>query len=749
MRTLIYTLIVVLIFSACSREKTVITKSEFAGSKTCVECHQKEYNDWKGSDHDLAMDTAIESTVLGNFNNTVFTHNGFKHRFYKKDGRFYVHTLGTGGKAADYPIDYTFGYRPLQQYLIKFNSGRYQCLPIAWDTKRKTWYHLADSVYKGQDIKPNDWLYWTNNGQNWNGMCAECHSTNLQKNYDPKTDSYHTTWSEIDVACEACHGPAEEHIKWAKDKDKTIANYGLIVQTSNISSQTLINNCAYCHSRRSSLGDFVHPRKNLFDIMSPQLPVTPYYFVDGQILEEDYVYASFSQSKMHENNVRCTNCHDPHSLKLKFNDNRLCYQCHNQEKYGNRKHHFHKDFGEKGDDLILANGKHIKSGEGSLCVNCHMPGRYFMGVDFRRDHSMRIPRPDLSDKLGTPNACTECHSDKSNSWAAAQTLKWYGPPQRQHFGQTMFRAQKGDSTAIKDLLKIIDDNYSPSIIKASAAYELSAFDNVKAKNKLRALLNSESPLIKREAIRAFIPTSKNDLIKSLTPLLYDSSLMIRIETVPKLAVLKNQDFDSSDLQQFNIASAEYVKAMEYSADFPGSRHNLGNYYSARGDYRKAIENYLMALKIDKQFYPAKVNLAMTYNKTGENDKAEKLFLELVNEQPNVGQNYYSLGLLQSEMQKYDEAIINLEKASNLLVKNTRVKLNLFKLLAFKNQNTKALEVINQCIEQEPDNLEFYYAKLKFLIRNKRIDEAKEVATKLIDLVSDENEKIQLKQFVGS
>ena len=112
----------------------------------------------------------------------------------------------------DFKIAYTFGAYPLQQYLIPFRGGRLQCLTIAWDVKKQKWYHL----YPNQDIPVDDWLHWTNQAQNWNSMCAECHSTNLKKGYNPVTDTYHTTWSEIDVSCEACHGPASIHVEWAQ-----------------------------------------------------------------------------------------------------------------------------------------------------------------------------------------------------------------------------------------------------------------------------------------------------------------------------------------------------------------------------------------------------------------------------------------------------------------------------------------------------------------------------------------------------
>jgi predicted CXXCH cytochrome family protein len=741
---------VLVLLSQCQIPKTQITNADFIGSRTCVECHEKEYAEWQGSDHDNAMDTAIASTVLGDFNNAEFERNGFVSRFYTKDGKYFVHTKGLGGLPGDFQISYTFGVRPLQQYLIPFENGRMQCLPIAWDTGKKRWYQLADSVYQDQEIKPDDWLYWTNNGQNWNGMCAECHSTNLRKNYNPETHVFNTRWSEIDVACEACHGPSSEHNKWAANKDKSIANYGLVVQTSNISSETLINQCAYCHSRRSSFGDFIHPRKDLFDIISPQLPVEPYYFPDGQILEEDYVYSSFSQSKMHQNNVRCTNCHNPHSLKLKFKGNKLCFQCHQEEKYDKYEHHFHKTFKQEAKDLILGDSKKtIKAGEGSLCVNCHMPGRFFMGVDYRRDHSMRIPRPDLSDSLHTPNACTQCHSDKSNKWAWEQTIKWYGKTNRFHFGETMFLAARNDTSSLKGLYQILDEKNSSAIIKAAATYYLGGFQSEENYLKNKELLKNEYPLVRREAVKNFIPNNRNDLKKTIIPLLGDSTLMVRNEAVSKLSRLKQSDFDSIEYKMFKLNLADYIKTMEYSADFASSRHNLGNLYANIGETQKAIKNYEEALMIDNLFYPAKMNLAMLYNKIGEKTKAENLLQQVVVDYPTMGEAFYSLGLLQAELKKYDEAIFNLKQASVLIPQRNRIKLNLFKLLNFKNDFPEALKTIDECIKSEPGNPEYLYAKIELLVKNDEIRQAKEIAKKILEIDPENRDKKQLLEFINS
>jgi len=331
-------------------------ESAFIGAKKCAECHRLEYEKWRNSHHDLAMDVATDKTVLGNFNDAEFEIFGARSKFYRKADKFFVHTQGSGGKVGEYEITHTFGVYPLQQYLIPFPGGRMQCLPIAWDVPKKQWYHLNPE----QPIDPDDWLYWTNAGQNWNGMCAECHSTNLVKGFDIKTDTYRTTWSEIDVSCEACHGPGSRHVTWAEIPEMgrpELKNRALTVQTSDMTSLDLVELCAPCHSRRSSLGDNTHTGGNFLNGFVPQLLSQGLYFADGQILEEVYVYGSFIQSKMFNREVRCSDCHDVHSIKTVKEGNGLCLQCHRADLYDTRDHHFHKKKGEKGDPLRSATGE--------------------------------------------------------------------------------------------------------------------------------------------------------------------------------------------------------------------------------------------------------------------------------------------------------------------------------------------------------------------------------------------------------
>ncbi len=735
------------IIAGCRNDAAVEReKATFVGSKTCMQCHEKEYLDWKNSDHDHSMDSATEKTVSGDFDNAVFVRNGFANRMYKKEGKFYVYTKGKGGKPAEFRVAYTFGYKPLQQYLVPFDSGRLQCLPIAWDSRRKCWFHLSDSLHHGEEIDPGDWLYWTNNGQNWNGMCAECHSTNLHKNYNPETHIYHTTWSEIDVSCEACHGPGSEHNKWAsveKAKRPLIKNYGLVVKTSAITPQQQIDRCAYCHSRRTSYGDFTYPHKNLFDIISPQLPKMPYYYPDGQIKEEDYVYASFMQSKMHENNVRCTDCHDPHTLKPKKSGNDLCLQCHKKEDYDTYKHHRHKYSGEPGKPLLLNGGKKIVAvGEGSQCINCHMPGQYFMGVDFRRDHSMRIPRPDLSDELGTPNACNMCHTDKTAKWAAAYTAKWYRKPQsRFNFGKTMLKAQKGDSAALAGLINLIYNDSVADIVKATAVSYLNNFADKQIDTVIRAMLKSGSALVRREAVKAFVPESDTDLLKVLFPLLDDSVKAVRIEATARLSVTDKNLMGKERFEKYQKRETEYIDALNYSADFAPSRHNLGLLYSNSGNYKEAVKQYKEAIRIDNKFYPSKINLAMVYNISGQNEKAEKLLKDVIKTNPEFPEAYYSLGLLLSEMKRYDESLKYLQIAAVKMPGNSRVQYNLGMMYDFYENDTLAEKHLKNALETEPENYRYINALLKFYLKHNNYTKAYPLAKQTASSGDPESKKL--------
>ena len=648
--------------------------AEFVGSVKCRDCHKKTYDTWVNSHHDRAMAVADDETVLGDFNDAAFDAHGITSRFYRKDGRFFVHTQGPDGKMGPFEITHTFGWYPLQQYLIPFPGGRMQCLPIAWDSREKRWYHL-NPIHPPD---PSDWLYWTNAGQNWNGMCAECHSTNLKKNYDSETDAYQTTWSDINVGCEACHGPGSLHVDWAEMPDMArppVENQGLVVKTSGINSRELVELCAPCHSRRAALGDYTHAESDLLDSMLPSLLEENLYFPDGQILEEVYVYGSFTQSKMYHREVRCSDCHDVHSAKRIRDGNDLCLQCHRAKVYDTKAHHFHKGKGEKGEPLRSKEGDvSFEVGTGAECVQCHMPGRIYMGVDYRPDHSFRIPRPDMSIELGVPNACNRCHTDKTAQWSDDTITKWYGPGRVQHYGTTLAAGRNRQPDARGDLLRLAGDPLYPVIARATALSLLGAYPGKDREKAVDLALMDEEALIRRTAVNAIESSDPKKLARRIGSLIYDPVKAVRIEAASQLAGGPAGHLNTDQQRRLQVVLKEYVASMTYSADFAFARYNLGNYYASLNRPEEAVREFLGAIKIDSLFYPAKVNLAMLYNQRGEKDKAERLLREVTTANPELYQIAYSLGLLLAELKQYDEAafILTDPYLRQLDINNTRV-----------------------------------------------------------------------------
>jgi tetratricopeptide (TPR) repeat protein len=714
------------------RSAVPLPPAAFVGGQKCAECHKSEFDKWRGSHHDLAMDEANTKTVLGNFDNAVFERFGVTSRFYRRDGRFFVQTMGPNGKMGDYEVKYTFGVYPLQQYLIPFPGGRLQCLPIAWNVRENKWYHL----YPDAPIDSADWLYWTNAGQNWNGMCAECHSTNLKKNYDLTSDSYQTTWSEIDVSCEACHGPGSEHVKWAELPDMArpaAANYRLVVKTSGINSRELVELCAPCHARRAILGDYTHAEQDLMDTMLPSLLNEDLYFSDGQILEEVYVYGSFTQSKMYARDVRCSDCHDVHSIKTVKTGNALCLQCHRAEVYNAPAHHFHKSKGEKGEPLKTADGQVLfEVGTGAECTQCHMPGRIYMGIDYRPDHSLRIPRPDLSLKIGVPNACNRCHQNQSFQWADDYITKWYGPGRSGHYGTIIDAGRKHLPAASQSLVRLAGDPLYPVIVRATALSLLGAYPAAVSGRAFELALVDDEALIRRTAVDQLNAADLKKQTTLLASMLYDPVKAVRNEAARRMTEIGEPQLDDSQKKHYQAALLDYQQSMEYSADFAFARYNLGNLYTNLGQSEKAIDNFRAAIRIDNQFYPAKVNLAMLFNQMGRSDETESLLREVVKAHPELYEVQYSLGLLLAEKKKYAEAAGYLEIAARGMPERARVRYNLGLLLQHLKRDMEAEAALMGALEIEPANLDFLYALADHYLKRGKMLKARDIARQMVE-----------------
>ncbi|MBM4221800.1 MAG: hypothetical protein FJ170_07625, partial [Gammaproteobacteria bacterium] len=486
-----------------------IAPPSFAGSGSCASCHADQHAAWKSSQHALAMQSADTQTVAGNFDDAVFAAGGTTARFFRRDKRFVVNTDGPDGRLADFDLKYTFGVYPLQQYLVELPGGRLQALGIAWDARPaaeggQRWFHL----YPDRQLRAGDPLHWTGIDQNWNYQCADCHSTNVRKNYDPATASFSTSWSEISVGCEACHGPASNHLRWARrepgwralEAGRGLVNAlderrgaswsqtaaGSVARSTARSSSREIDACARCHARRGQFSDAIHAGEPWLDGFRPALLEPGLYHADGQQRDEVFSWGSFLQSRMHAAGVTCSDCHEPHGGKLRVAGNGVCAQCHAPAVFDTSAHHHHP-----------------AASPGAECVACHMPATTYMIVDPRHDHSLRIPRPDRSLALGTPNACNQCHADRDAQWAADAVAGWY--PQRkpgfQGFVETFAAADRGEPV-LPELDAVAGDSNQPALVRASALARLRVFPAAGTADRMLAALRDPDAVVRATAAEA-------------------------------------------------------------------------------------------------------------------------------------------------------------------------------------------------------------------------------------------------------
>ena len=689
-----------------------IPDNHFIGDENCKECHANQFKSWQGSHHDKAMQVVSDSSVLGNFNNVKFKSQGVTSHFYKKGEDYFVNTEGPEGDYVDYKIEYVFGVKPLQQYIVQFPNGHYQCLRTAWDTETGKWFDL----YPDFKVVHSEWLHWSRGGLNWNTMCSDCHSTNVRKNYDFDTHSYDTKYAIINVSCEACHGPGKNHIDQVSLLGEKYKPSGDLKMTVETQSKDLVDQCARCHMRREQISEQFNFEGSMLDHYFPELINERTYHPDGQILDEVYVYGSFVQSKMYHNDVTCINCHDAHSLKLKFEGNKLCLQCHVPETYNSPAHHFHSN-----------------NSEGAKCINCHMTGKYYMGNDFRRDHSFRIPRPDLSIKYGTPNACIQCHTDKDNEWAWDNFKKHYGEPDYKHFSELLAPGILNKENGLDALLELARDTIYPDIARASAVNSMSNYLDADTINNMISFLNDDSALVKGTALDVLGNLDTKDYVNYLLPKLKDEKRSVRVKAFFAISYLDDIQIPEDYKTVYKKAKKEFETKLNATSDFVGGRVKRADYYLKKGDLKAAIKGYENALELDNINNIVRTNLANLYYRDKNYPKVEEAYKKVIELEPEYAQTYYSYALLLAELNRLDEAIEQMHLAIKYMPENIRFYYNL-SLLYDKTNNLKQAEIIAaKGLKLDVNNESLLYVLAYVYNKGGQKDKAKNIASRLVQL----------------
>ncbi len=716
----------------------------YVGRQSCIQCHQQEFRLWQGSDHDLAMDHATPSTVLANFDDVKLEYQGTSTHFFRRADEYWVRTEGSDGKLHDFQITFVFGIRPLQQYLVEFERpvdlaegqvGKLQVLRWSWDTQKKAWFHLnPPDVPASEKLSPSDPLHWTGAAQNWNHMCADCHSTNVQKNFDVAKRTYRTHFSEIDVSCEACHGPGSVHVDLASARSPFWdRKRGLGIESLTLaSSKREIETCAPCHSRRSVAHPGAANDNSYWDRYDLELLSDATYHADGQIRDEVYEFGSFLQSKMYHKGIRCTDCHDAHTARVHFPDNRLCTSCHAHAggRYDTPAHHHHQP-----------------GSAGSQCVSCHMPETPYMEVDLRRDHGLRVPRPDLSVSIGVPNACTGCHLQSAqvpgnslasheasqyqyySQWIAAGRAgnshvqaelarvdrwahewfdRWYGERPRPDHAKTMALAWRRQANSIESLETLISQNEQASIFRASALNALLQFAPQRAATTAVTLLRDADPIIQVAALRSLRGQLPEDWRESIAPRLLDGTRLVRMEAAQLLAAEPASQLTLEQQTARHRALKEYRDGLRLNSDQAGAHLELGLLSEQLGQFDEAVRAYRTAIHVQPNVVGPRSNLASLLEQQGQVEEAKKwraeelpLLARDAQLAPSHAATQYRYALALYLNQQPDKAVVFMRQASELEPSNYDFGLGLVLLLEHTQKWNEALQELNRIHELRP------------------------------------------------
>lgn len=713
--------------AAPSKHGTEKNIASYIGSAACADCHQTAYQQWRNSHHDLALQIASDDTVLA----TKGTKTGTTRIIKDESGlRFYMAPESEGLAPR-----FTFGVEPLQQYVIDGGNGAWQTHPTAWDSRPEEaggqrWFNLYDDAYPAGDP-----MHWRGRANRWNSQCADCHSTGVVKGYDPDTRSYHTTFELEDVSCEACHGPGSAHA----------ANPGTapLMALNNPSEQ--INACAPCHARRGELAEGFQPGREFLDYYSPRLISPGLYYPDGQILDEVYVWGSFLQSRMHLAGVTCSNCHDPHSARLKRPGNETCTFCHQTSppgafaaaavttasaSYDSPDHHLHP-----------------MGSEGARCVACHMPSKTYMGVDDRRDHSFRIPRPDLSSMLGVPEPCTGCHADRTPEWAAETLAAHFGNGQGEHFAIAFAAAEAsapetGGSETDAQLAALVTDAGQPIMVRASALARLGAYNRGYTMDAIR-FARADAPLLRFAAPLAAASLSPDRAWRLLSPLLEDDLRAIRHQTVS--ALLPTLQADPSYRQRLEPHLRTWIEDQALNLDYPETLTNVAGAYAALGNLPEAESALNEAIRLQANWVPGLISLADLYRATGRDPEAGPLLEEALAITPDQPEVAYAYALWLFRQGRLQEGLPHLEHAARLAPSQRQYAYTWAIALNDSGETAKALSVLSGLLKRWPNDPDLLMAAVTMLRDQGRFSEALPLLDRAIQQQPGNQELIRFRE----
>lgn len=726
----------------------------YAGSAACRDCHQEIYDAWAGSHHALAErlpDTNVDNPAF--VPACTLRQGAWPTTFQKTAGHYELITAGLKSTQEVFRVDRVIGQSPLRQMLVPFPGGRWQAAEAAYDPRSNQWF----DVYGTENRHPGEWGHWTGRGMNWNSMCATCHNTRLLKNYDAASDTYQTTMAERGVGCEACHGPMKAHSDWQYahkgqpgSKDSTLRHF---------TRDQMLDTCAACHSRRGEITGDPVPGDSYFDHhLLSIVDDSDLFYPDGQVHDEDYEVTAFLGSKMYQHGVRCMDCHDVHTAKVRLPGNLLCLSCHgpghadtNAPIINPVTHSHHRVFGFDTNGVVIVsavsayNTDHPQE-SGGECINCHMPQTVYMQRHWRHDHGFTIPDPLLTKQFGIPNACNRCHQDKDPAWALKYVEQWYGTnmdrPTRQR-AQAIARARNGDDTARDPLLKILQTD-DQGYWRAVAAGLLEHWvGEAPVAGALVGRLSDTNALVRQyvvQTLAALGDAASPEIHAALKERLGDPSRNVRVAAALALV---------PELDPHSRAGRDLTQMLAQNADQPAGQIQLANYDLVRGDITNALRHFRTAEQWDAYSPDIRYTVALAFGQLGRTQDAANELQEAIRLAPGEAEYHFQLGLAWNELNEPAKALAELETAAKLNPHHARALYNLGLARYAAGNSAGAIAALSDAEKADPHDPGIPYAQATILAQLGRLDEARQAARRALAIDPQDADAIHLLEQLGA
>jgi tetratricopeptide (TPR) repeat protein len=665
----------------------------YVGSSSCQECHREFYRLWAPSHHGLAMQPyAMARTDL--LEQKAPLQIG-TNAYLADVAKGVVLERGADGERR-FALEQAMGGKNVYYFLTPLDRGRLQVLPVGYDVRRKEWFDVAGSAMRHFGRQPDEPLHWTESPYTFNTACFSCHVSQLTNNYNLRTDTYQTSWSEPGINCETCHGPGVEHIRIARQTPKGRPLQDLkLAGLGNIPSEQMNSLCGACHARLYPLTGSFPPGARFFDHFGLATLEQADFYPDGRDLGENFTFTSWRLNPcLKSGQLDCMKCHTS-SGRNRFPRERAdaaCLPCHHDKV-----------------DNAAAHSHHKAGTEGAQCIACHIPMTEFARMR-RSDHSFRPPMPAATLACGSPNACNLCHTNQTAAWADRLVRQWHP---RDYQAPTLLRAgwiaaaRKRDWSRLPEIVQYLASAAREEIWAASLLELLAGCEEEAKWDGVKPCLKDPSPLVRAAAAQVLGEGLRPEFIPLLAAATRDDFRLVRLRAAAALAGVPQEMIASAGQPSVSKATDELLASFLARPDDAASYHNLGNFRLERHEYDAAIQAFTTASRLQPRDISPLVNVSLAYNLTGQNPKAEASLRQALRLDPTNAAIHLNLGMLLAEMERPLEAEAAFRAAFKYDARSAPAAFNLGVLLA-NDRPEEALAWCRRAAELRPQESKYLY-----------------------------------------